>query len=517
MPKKKEADQKQSDTMSEVQFNRAITTQPAYTVRYENHQGRRHIVVPVVLMVEGVHCGSHGPVFHTESELSRYPASWNGIPVVINHPEVDGQPVSANVPQVVDSEVIGRVYNVHYDGKLKGEVWLDEALVQSRQQGLSEHLAAGKPMDVSVGAFTDDEPAQGEWNGEVYTSISHNYRPDHLALLPQSRGACSWADGCGLRVNELVINQTDGGCEMDKALWNAFLTAGFRVTPVKEGEFQTNQVGYREILNLIQRKLDVMDNDVRMHFLEELFDNGTFIYRISFNGERSNQPSPQYYKRSYTMTDEGQVEFGDDVIPVRRQVDYVDVPQGNGEQEFVRTKGEKKMGTNAEKKPCGCPDKVNDILAMEHFTDEDRSWLEKLDDSGLDRIIAVHAEMVKKEEPKDPRAPEVNADKSKAPEKEEPIQMNEQEFLAKLPDDLRHQMEYGMKLYKEHRTELKQGIMNNTDVYAEADLDGMSDEGLEKLAKVVQPKGDYSIGGASVQRNTQGEEVLLPPGVKATK
>lgn len=304
---------------------------------------------------------------------------------------------------------------------------------------------------------------------------------------------------------------------MDKALWNAFLTAGFRVTPVKEGEFQTNQVGYREILNLIQRKLDGMDNDVRMHFLEELFDNGTFIYRISFNGERSNQPSPQYYKRSYTMTDEGQVEFGDDVIPVRRQVDYVDVPQGNEEQEFVRTKGEKKMGTNAEKKPCGCPDKVNDILAMEYFTDEDRSWLEKLDDSGLDRIIAVHAEMVKKEEPKDPKVPEVNADKSKAPEKEEPIQMNEQEFLAKLPDDLRHQMEYGMKLYKEHRTELKQGIMNNTDVYAETDLDGMSDEGLEKLAKVVQPKGDYSIGGASVQRNTQGEEVLLPPGVKATK
>ena len=31
-----------------------------YAVREEMYDGRRHIVVPVIMMKEGVHCGSHG-------------------------------------------------------------------------------------------------------------------------------------------------------------------------------------------------------------------------------------------------------------------------------------------------------------------------------------------------------------------------------------------------------------------------------------------------------------------------
>ena len=40
--------------------------------------------------------------------------------------------------------------------------------------------------------------ATGDWNGKAYVGIARNYRPDHLAILPDMKGACSIADGAGL-------------------------------------------------------------------------------------------------------------------------------------------------------------------------------------------------------------------------------------------------------------------------------------------------------------------------------
>ena len=186
-----------------LQINRVTGKQEKfYTVSYKQHQGARHMVVPVVIMVPGVHNGSHGPILHTEEELSRFVESWNGIPVLIGHPQVDGADVSANDPSLVDSSVIGRIYNAVYArGKLRAEAWLDESRLKSKNSGLVKHLKDGKPLEVSMGAFWDEEEATGTWNGETYGAISHNYRPDHLALLPDAVGACSWYDGGGIRTN----------------------------------------------------------------------------------------------------------------------------------------------------------------------------------------------------------------------------------------------------------------------------------------------------------------------------
>ena len=508
------------DKKLDIQFN-TTTTQPAYTVRYENHQGRRHMVVPVIMMVEGVHCGSHGPVYHSADELRRHCEAWNGIPVLVNHPEQDGHNVSANQPAIVEREVLGRVYNCQFDEERRGlraEVWLDEGVIQFRHPELMAHLAAGDPMDVSIGAFTDDEPAEGLWNGEAYTAISHNYRPDHLALLPHARGACSWADGCGLRANSAYINK-DGGNVMDKQLWKAFQAAGYHVTSTQARAPQANQQGYLELVQSVQRKLDAMDSDTKLHFLEELFDDGTFVYRIA---TADNAPA-RYYRRGYSVGEQGQVEFDDTPIQVKRQVTYVEVPQMNAEQKttkFVRTKGENQMGTNEQSTPCGCPDKVAELIAMEHYTDADREWLEKLDNAGLDRLIAVHKAMSTPATPAEDTTPAVNTESDAKQEPPAPAnapQLNEAEYLATLPPDLRRQMEYGMKLYRDHRAALKQSIMDNTDVYTADELELQSDAALEKLAKVIRPAADYSVAGGSVQSNARQDDILLPPGVKASK
>ena len=174
-----------------------------YTIKTKVYQKRKHLVVPVTMMVEGVHSGSAGPLLHTIDELGRYPASWNGIPVMINHPSKDGSPISANSPELIDNECVGRVYNTFVEEKkLKANVWLDEAKLKEVSEDTYTCIIEKQPIEVSVGVFTDDENEEGEYNGETYEAIAHNHRPDHLALLPGGVGACSLEDGCGIRANK---------------------------------------------------------------------------------------------------------------------------------------------------------------------------------------------------------------------------------------------------------------------------------------------------------------------------
>lgn len=72
------------------------STNKEYEVREETLNGREYVVVPVTMMVEGVHSGSKGPLLHTSEELGKIPESWNGMPVTVDHPVVEGLPVSAH-------------------------------------------------------------------------------------------------------------------------------------------------------------------------------------------------------------------------------------------------------------------------------------------------------------------------------------------------------------------------------------------------------------------------------------
>ena len=171
-----------------------------YEVKTRKYRGKNHLVIPVIMMVEGVHHGSHGPLYHSIQDLGKFPESWNGIPVVIDHPVIEGVNVSANSPDIED---VGKVFNTYVkdNKKLAAEVWLDEEKLQAFSKEVLAQIKQGIPLEVSLGMFTEEELVTGEWNGEHYEAIAKNHRPDHLALLPGSVGACSLADGCGLGVN----------------------------------------------------------------------------------------------------------------------------------------------------------------------------------------------------------------------------------------------------------------------------------------------------------------------------
>lgn len=170
--------------------------------------GREYAVAPVVALVAGVVNGE----LITAEELGAFVAAWDGRPVPVQHPQdAEGNYVSANSPEVIETSVIGQVFKMAMAGdRLVGEVWLDVAKCQKLggdALATLQRLEAGQIVEVSTAYFCDIEEVTGTFNGAAYTGIQRNLRPDHVALLPDQVGACSVANGCGAgRTNALRAN-----------------------------------------------------------------------------------------------------------------------------------------------------------------------------------------------------------------------------------------------------------------------------------------------------------------------
>lgn len=174
-------------------------------VRHEMLEGRRHLVAPVAMVVPGVLSGSAGPLLYPDEELGKEPLVWNHMPIVLNHPQRDGTYISARDPDIMNSRKLGVILNSKFDGKLRSEAWIDIDRTRQIEPKILQALNAGQMMEVSIGVYTDNEKTSGEFNGIKYDAVARNYRPDHLALLPEGVGACSIKDGAGL----LQVNESD--------------------------------------------------------------------------------------------------------------------------------------------------------------------------------------------------------------------------------------------------------------------------------------------------------------------
>ena len=155
------------------------------------------MVAPVIIMVEGVHHGSAGAIYWAAHILEQNAGKWEGIPVVINHPMVNGRPVSVNFNDETKNQIIGHVTNPSYDLAKKG-IKAEIHVMMNKGINLS---VLQKTKEISAGIFSDEVYKAGHWNGEFYNACSITMEPDHLALLPENTGACSWQDGCGIRNN----------------------------------------------------------------------------------------------------------------------------------------------------------------------------------------------------------------------------------------------------------------------------------------------------------------------------
>ncbi len=174
--------------------------QEVNALRFELHEGREHLVAPVIAIVGGV----LNDALVTQEEFGKFVQAWNGIPVPVLHPQKNGRPVSANSPDIIE-QTIGRFYNAKIDeNRLMGEIWIDVKKAEKLGFGdIVKSMVSGDMFEVSTGYFSDDEPRSGTLDGEPYNTVHRNIRPDHLAILVGQEGACSIGDGCGVpRLNE---------------------------------------------------------------------------------------------------------------------------------------------------------------------------------------------------------------------------------------------------------------------------------------------------------------------------
>lgn len=177
-------------------------------LRHETMDGKEYVVAPMAMLTEGVHNGSNGPLFYPKEELSKTPVVWNMKPLVIYHPTANGQGVSACTPEVIEKRSVGVVMNSKFDDKLRAEAWIDEPKCNQVDPRVMKALHKGEMVEVSTGLFTDNEIKEGEYHGKRYVAIARHYRPDHLAILPDKKGACSISDGAGLlQLNEEQLNE----------------------------------------------------------------------------------------------------------------------------------------------------------------------------------------------------------------------------------------------------------------------------------------------------------------------
>ncbi len=340
-------------------------------VRMDRMAGRDHLVIPMVMMVEGVLNGSKGPILYTKDEMSKFPAAWNSKPVVVYHPQMNGRGISACDPAVITNRGIGTIMNTKIGEvekvinnetvkvpALKAEAWCEIGRMDEIDDRIAAAVENGTTMELSTGLYVEADTTPGEFNGTPYDMIARNFQPDHLAVLPDLTGACSMEDGAGFLLNQVnVIVEGLSDEEKEYAKNNsAFLH--IRLQAIIE-----NEMSHGDIRSLLGSALRAELNDENL-WVEDVF-NTFFIY----------EDDGKLFKRSYTVTD-GKVALTGTATEVVRITEFRTL-----DGKFV---GNRKEQTMNKKKL------VDGLIA-----NESTSWTE----SDHDSLMAMSEEVLNKMAP----------------------------------------------------------------------------------------------------------------------
>lgn len=472
-----------------------------YEARTETLNNKNYLVVPVIMMQDGVHSGSMGALYHSIAELGR--PDWNNIPVVINHPKEGDNYVSAHSESVTDEERVGFIRNSRVDGtQLKAEAWLDITKMAAYQPMLLHRINSGEIINVSVGVFTDTiEKHIILSNGETANAEAINHIPDHLAILPHDLGACSVQDGCGIRVNvnteDKFNTNTKGGPSMitKEDLFKELSTytkedistnhlnqllgaikplhLGLLSTNVCAECLQANEIGLLEHVNLVRRHLDSMDNDLVAYYLEEINNDNTVVYRVESRNQRRGS---SLYKQKYNINDAGVVVFEGEANPVIRKVTYENSVNAMKRTKFNVNEKEVEMS------------KVNELATIliahagTQFVEADRATLEALSEEVLGKMVPKEV------------APVVNTG----------VQLSPEDKTA---------LEFGKQQLKAHRDSLMQKITANTaeGTWDNASLEAMSNDTLTRIANSIPAKEEPATAGVYLNNNGgSGASKIVP-------
>ena len=309
--------------------------------RVRNIKGVSHTVLDMVMLVAGVHTGNLGPLLYTDEQMAKTADAWNMMPLVRNHPvDTDGKPISARQIEVLDTASFGNVLNSKHKptvgdvpGSLFCEAWVNMAELAKVDSDMADRIARNETIEISTGLTLDIVEESGEWNGTPYTGRVTNFRPDHVAFLPNDTGACSIAKGCGVGT-KVLVNKTLANCSCSAKAENAEVlpvtATDLRSEYVPTGSFLVGNTDVSFATITSKAGAWVEENHPAQHdadgkatkrcYLE--FDAvypDYFVYSEYKAGQ-----SPEFYRVDYSLNARGLVIVDAATeVPVTRQVTYV--------------------------------------------------------------------------------------------------------------------------------------------------------------------------------------------------
>ena len=456
-------------------------------VRHDQMEGKDYLVVPMVMLTEGVHQGNCGPLLYPDTELAKIPAVWNHKPVVVYHPNINGKGVSACDPDILTTYKIGVIMNtVFEDGKLKAEAWLDAERINTVDDRVMAAIENNVMMELSTGLFTDLKEEEGEFGETHYDAIAVNYRPDHLAILPDQIGACSVADGAGfLRMNS-EAKTLNFDCSLMAPEIRTYVTDN--TIPFGENfkywstKFVENEIAHGEIREKLRA---LVDTDTEWIYIEEVYDD-YFIY----------DKSDTFYKQGYETKDDSVTLSG---LPtqVKKVVEYKETVIVNSRKDTTMDK--KKF--------------VADLIANAStmWEESDTDSLMAMDETVLEKMVPVANEETEEEE-----TTEETTEESVVDNKEQELTVNE--YIAKAPAGLQDVLRNGLNTYNtEKQALISELTANKKCIFTKEQLSSKDNLELKALVTLSasekkQPvRPDYSGNADPVDNTENTEEPLEAP------
>jgi hypothetical protein len=487
-------------------------------VKKDTLDDRDMLVVPTVLICEGVHNGA----FYAAEEIQKFPESWNGRPVVVRHPNEDGVPVTAGQTSVLESQTVGALYNCSWDAaskKLKGEAWIDVDKCKAIAPEVLEKLEKNERLEVSTGLFTEDEELEvnEKWGDEGYKTVVKNFRPDHLALLPDSVGACSWEDGAGMpRLNE------------------------------QKEVLSINKISHDQMRTALQDKLNPQRSVSSPALVS---DSGKWI-REMYDDHAIVSAGGKMYRQWFKKTEDG-VELDGEPEEVVEEKKYKPVKsnakdcskysekqmsdmvkKGDLTKEEMSTEMKRRMKENKKSKTTSKAIQTNSrkeqvmdreemvaqLIAGGKWNEEDAEFLKNLEDSHFAKVVALSQEPPVVEAPK-VEAPKAEAPKTNETKVEEPkpaVPMTLEAYIAQAPAEVRSVLNRAVARDQAVKDSLVTGLKANPRCkFNETELKGMDISQLEKLATLAQVDVDYAGAGGTVPKTNEAEDDMEAPAMPA--
>lgn len=437
-------------------------------VRREKLDGVEHLVLPLVALVEGVYqCANcDAPNYYPAAEFAKNVGAWNGRPVTIGHPIRNGNFVSAGSPDVWQTERLGTTFNARLDGRrLCVEAWVDKAAVERAGADAQAVMAAiedGDQVEVSTAAWIDEAPRVASYGGKKYEAVQINFQPDHIALLKLGeRGACNWADGCGVRVAAAALDDEQHCCD-----------ACAKGEPCECADDPTDLQSARSLEIALEMSLEAAYGEDTWVMVSDWDDD--FVYYMKSGGRG-------LFRRGYSEDDDGTVTLGDDEKRVRPRADYIVVSSDNkdgGERLAAASARQQEDGEMAD------TEKKAPAAGQAQPPAQDPATAAR---AAEPKLSQSEVRMIELEEQVKILKADLATAQSKAPKTAE-------EFVESAPEGVREFLREGMRMQIRRRLELQGTILKaQGNSFTEDDLKELPVDQLEKLAKLAKPPTDYSI------------------------